>query len=469
MYYKIKILEIVFSKKNLSLTKDPVWELFLRIAVPASIGTVFMTLYNIVDTFFAGKISAKALAALAQTFPVYFIIIALGVGLSIGTTSLIANSIGKKEERKASYFLAQSIILSIIIALIVTIIGIYLGPYIIFTINKSLVTLNLSMDYLNIIFLGSIFIFVQMSFNSSLSAMGDTKSNMKVLMFTFFLNIILNPLFIFGYGIIPAMGIKGIALSTVVCQFFGALYIIYKTSKTYLIEYLYPKCFLPNYKILMDLLAQGIPASIGMMMISIGIFIILYFIGQYGDLSIAGYGTAIRYEQLYLLPILGLNTAVLSMVGQNFGAKNMYRVNKIYNYGLFYGCSFMIFSGFVIYFTAESAVSLFTDNQDVIKSGTTYLQITALMEPIYPIFFISNALIQGLKKANTVMFLSLFRMVVLPTIVLWYLIFHLNSSFAFVFWGLLVINWIFGIFVFIFTKMIIKNQTAKINLSEKIA
>ena len=107
MYYKIKILEIVFSKKNISLTKDPVWELFLRIAVPASIGTVFMTLYNIVDTFFAGKISAKALAALAQTFPVYFIIIALGVGLSIGTTSLIANSIGKKEERKASYFLAQ--------------------------------------------------------------------------------------------------------------------------------------------------------------------------------------------------------------------------------------------------------------------------------------------------------------------------------------------------------------------------
>ena len=91
------------------------------------------------------------------------------------------------------------------------------------------------------------------------------------------------------------------------------------------------------------------------------------------------------------------------------------------------------------------------------------------MEPIYPIFFISNALIQGLKKANTVMFLSLFRMVVLPTIVLWYLIFHLNSSFAFVFWGLLVINWIFGIFVFIYTKMIIKNQTAKINLSEKIA
>lgn len=468
MYYLIKILRTLFSKKPLSLTKDPIWELFLRIAIPSSIGTVFMTLYNIVDTFFAGKISALALAALAQTFPVYFTIIALGIGLSIGTTSLIANSIGEKIESKASYFFAQSIILSILVAIIVTIIGIYLGPYIIFAINKNLVTLNLSMDYLNIIFLGSIFIFIQMSFNSSLVAMGDTKSNMKVLIFTFFLNIILNPLFIFGYGIIPAMGIKGIALSTVVCQFFSALYIIYKTSKTHLIENLYPNCFLPKFQILKDLLTQSIPASIGMMMISIGIFIILFFIGQYGDLALAGYGTAIRYEQLYLLPILGLNTAVLSMTGQNFGAKNMFRVNKIYNNALLYGCSFMIFCGFIIYFTAEFAVSVFTDNQDVIRYGATYLRITALMEPIYPVFFISNALIQGLKKASTVMFLSLFRMVVMPSIVLWFLIFYLNSSFAFVFWGLLVINWIFGIFVLFYTKFIINNQKAKLNLLEKI-
>ena len=102
------------------------------------------------------------------------------------------------------------------------------------------------------------------------------------------------------------------------------------------------------------------------------------------------------------------------------------------------------------------------------KYGTTYLQITALMEPIYPIFFISNALIQGLKKAKIVMFLSLFRMVILPSIVLWFLIFYLNSSFAFVFWGLLIINWIFGIFVLFFTKILIKNQGIKLKLKESI-
>ena len=167
-----------------------------------------MTLYNVVDTYFAGKISAEALAALAQTFPVYFIIIAMGVGLSIGTTSLIANALGEKKENKASYFLAQSIILAIIVFIIVAIVGIYLGPYIILGMNKSLVTLKLSMEYLNIIFLGSIFIFIQMSVNSSLSAMGDTKSNRNVLIFSFFLNILLKSTFYFWLWNYSSYGYK---------------------------------------------------------------------------------------------------------------------------------------------------------------------------------------------------------------------------------------------------------------------
>ena len=95
------------NKKKPSLLDDPISQLFIRIAVPSSVGTIFMTLYNVVDTYFAGKISAEALAALAQTFPVYFIIIAMGVGLSIGTTSLISNAIGEKEDNKASFFLAS--------------------------------------------------------------------------------------------------------------------------------------------------------------------------------------------------------------------------------------------------------------------------------------------------------------------------------------------------------------------------
>ena len=196
-------------------------------------------------------------------------------------------------------------------------------------------------------------------------------------------------------------------------------------------------------------------------MISVGVYVILYFISQFGDMALAGYGTAIRYEQIFLLPVLGLNTAVLSMVGQNFGAKKINRINEIYNKALIYGCGLMFICAFLIYFTAEYAVGLFTDNAEVLKYGTTYLRITCFMEPIYPIFFISNALIQGIKRPNIVLLFTILRMVVLPSIVLSILIFKMNFSFEYVFWGLLIINWIFGIFVFLITKKIIKNQIIK--------
>ena len=178
------------------------------------------------------------------------------------------------------------------------------------------------------------------------------------------------------------MGIKGIALATITAQFIGMSYIIYKVYLTNLKKFLYLRCFFPNLNLIKDLLSQGIPASLGMMMISVGIYIILFFISQYGDLALAGYGTAIRYEQIFLLPVLGLNTAVLAIASQNFGAKNYARVEEIYNKALMYGCGIMFLAGIIIYFSAESAVSFFTEDKQVIKNGTTYLKITALMEPI---------------------------------------------------------------------------------------
>ena len=456
------------SKQLLNLTEDPIGHLFIKIAVPSTIGTIFQTLYNVVDTFFAGKISSEALSGIAQTFPVFFIIIAIGVGLSIGTTSLISNSLGEKDNKKASYLLAQAILISILTAIIVTIIGIAIGPIIISSIGQDDLVNKLSLQYLNIIFLGSIFVFIQMTINSSLNATGDTKSYRNVLIFSFFLNIILNPILVFGYGFVPELGIKGIAISTIISQFIGLSYLLFKVLKTNLIKYLYFNYFKPNVELISDLLKQGFPASIGMLMISVGVYIILFFIGQFGDLAIAGYGTAIRYEQIFLLPVLGLNTAVLSLTGQNYGAKKINRINEIYNKALFYGCILMFFCAFIIYFTAEFIVGLFTNNQEVILYGKTYLQITCLMEPIYPIFFISNAIIQGIKKSHLVLILTIIRMVLLPAIILWLLIFHMNKTFEFVFWGLLIINWIMGISVFVFTKYLIRKEINILNLSNSL-
>ena len=185
--------------KKINLLDEGIYKLFIKIALPASIGTIFNNLYSLVDTIFAGRmISETALAAIGQTFPVYFIIIALGIGLSIATTSNVANSLGEKNIKKASHAFSQSFVVTILVGLGITIFGLYFGNIILESINDDPKTLKLSSLYMNVIYLGSIIILLLMVCNSCLSAQGDTKSYRNVLIFSFFLNIILNPIIITG-------------------------------------------------------------------------------------------------------------------------------------------------------------------------------------------------------------------------------------------------------------------------------
>ena len=147
------------SVKKINLLEEDIYKLFLKIALPASIGTIFNNLYSLVDAIFAGRmISETALAAIGQTFPVYFIIIAIGIGLSIATTSIVANSLGENNIRKASYAFSQSLIITILVGLVITVLGLYFGKYILQSINDDADTLRLSSLYMNIIYLGSIII-----------------------------------------------------------------------------------------------------------------------------------------------------------------------------------------------------------------------------------------------------------------------------------------------------------------------
>ena len=125
--------------KNIQLTKDPIWTLLRKVTIPASTGSLFQTFYNLVDTWFAGKISADAIAAIAKSFPIYFVIIAVGVGIGAATNAAIGNLIGEKNIRKASLFVAQSVIFAIIISIIVTLFGLNLSNYLLHLLDVQLV------------------------------------------------------------------------------------------------------------------------------------------------------------------------------------------------------------------------------------------------------------------------------------------------------------------------------------------
>ena len=210
----------------MNLIKDPLPSLIKKIAVPASIGTLFQTLFNIVDTFFAGKISPEALSALAKSFPIYFIIIAASVGVTVGGTSLIANSIGEKNKANILNYFGQTIIYGIFLSIIVTVIGLVFASNIFSLMGSSLEVINLGLNYTNVIFSGSIIFISVVALNSLLHAEGDTKTFRNVLILSFFLNIFLNPLFIFGYGPIPAMGVTGIGVATIICQIIAFLLLL---------------------------------------------------------------------------------------------------------------------------------------------------------------------------------------------------------------------------------------------------
>lgn len=441
----------------LSLTKDPIPSLIKKIALPASVGTLFQTLFNVVDTFFAGKISPEALSALAKSFPIYFIIIAACVGVTVGGTSLIANSIGENNKEKVLGYFANTIIYAFLISILITIIGLVFSPSLFALMGSDDEVILLSLKYTNVIFAGSIIFIMVVALNSLLHADGDTKTFRNILILSFFLNIILNPLFIFGFGFIPAMGIVGIGVATIVAQFVGLLIIFNKIIKSSRIKDISIKYFYPKVYLLKNLFFQSAPISAALLLISVGNFIIFAYIGVFGEYATAGYGSAARFEQILLLPVLGLNTAIISIIGQNFGAKNFSRVKESYFKAVMYGFTLMLISGLIIFLSADKIVSIFSNNQDVISFGTTYLKISALIFPAYPIFFISNGFFMAIKKSTYSMYLNIIRNVILPipTIIVAIMF---DGSFQTFFWSYCFFNWLYVLCLFAFVSAYIKRN-----------
>ena len=443
--------------KSIKLTKDPIWSLLKSVTIPASVGSLFQTFYNLVDTWFAGKISAEAIGAIAKSFPIYFTIIAVGVGIGAATNTLIGNSIGEKKKRIASLYIAQSLIFSLIVSVLVTLFGLNVSNFLLRVMGSDIEGIILTREYLDIIFYGTFIVLIQISLNGTLNAQGDTKSYRNVLIFSFFLNIFLNPLFIWGYGFVPGFGIAGLAIATVISQLIGTIYLAYKVYNCKIREFLRLECFIPKFDFLKSITNQAVPVMFSMLFIGVGIFNILYFIGKFGDLATAGYGAALRIEQVFLLPVIGLNTAVLSIGGQNFGAKAYDRIRELYTKALFFGVSFMVTAGIILFFGAEFFVSLFTDNNEAIKHGAIYLKVAAFIGPIYPAFFITTAVFQAVKKPLYSLYLSILRLTAFPFLSLWYVINIKKGAYEDIFYTILVTNWIMGIALLFFIGYFLNN------------
>ena len=444
----------------MNLLKDNIPKLVRKIAIPASVGTLFQTFYNIVDTFFAGKISPEALSALSKSFPIYFIIIATSIGVSVAGTSLIGNSIGENNKKNILYYFSHIIIYGLIISIIITFLGLNYSEKVFYLMGSSSEVTNLGTSYTDIIYYGSILFILVVSLNSILHAEGDTKTHRNVLIISFFLNIILNPIFIFGFLFIPALGVKGIAIATLIAQFVAFIIILIKVALNKRVKELTKKFFYIKFYYLKNIFFQSMPITIAISGYSIAASIVYTYIGLSGEHAVAGYGAATRIEQVVLLPILGINTAIISIIAQNYGANYLDRVKETYFVSIKYGLFIMIISGVLVYLTAGIVPNFFSNNLEVLDYGTRYLKISAFVLPAYPIFFLSNGFFMALKKSENAMLNNILRNVLVPIIV-FYLAKYLSADFNSFFWLWATFQWSLSLLLLLFVIYFMKYRLKK--------
>jgi len=437
------------------LLQAPISLALRRLAVPAGVGFFFTTMFNVVDTFYGGLISTQALAAMSLSFPVFFFIIAAGSGISTGATSLIGNSLGADKIEDARSYTVQAISFAILSAMVLTIGGLLASPPLFRLLGASGDYLSLSLSYMNVIFCGTLLFLLNYILNSGLYATGNTRSFRNFLIVGFFLNLLLDPWFLFGGLGLPPLGLSGIALATVLIQGGGNCYLLLQLRKTGLLEGCRPAHFIPRKETFLELARQGFPASLNMLTVGLGVFVITWFLSRFGKDAVAAYGIAARIEQTALLPVMGLNIATLALVAQNNGARLYPRIEKTVKTALLTGTVIMLPAAVAVFLFAERLMTIFTGDSGVIAIGVSYLRVAAFIFCAYVILYINVFALQGMKKPMFAIWIGVVRQFLAPIPVFFLLANHLGWGIRGIWWGIFLVTWTAAVVSILYVRQMV--------------
>ncbi len=391
------------------LGTSPLGKLILTLSLPSMASMITFALYNIIDTFWVAKLGYEAIAALTIVLPFHILIIAIGAGSGIGINSLTSRLFGENNTRAANQVAGQIFSITIFFGGVFLIAGALFPQPILSLLGGTPDIIDYATQYLVIISFGAPCLFFTLVANNLLRGSGDAVRPMVFMLVATTLNIILDPLMIFGIGPFPDMGVRGAALATTISQTIGA-----GLSLTYLITkqsaYRFGLSFLkPDLSILRDIYAVGLPSMLIEITESLTFALFNNVLSAFGSLSLAAAGIAIRISDLAFMPIFGVSHGLLPIVGFNFGAriwKRLWGAVMIASGGLLL---FMIIATILLEIFAPGLINIFSSNTEL-----TIIAVPAMRIILSTLVFIGPSVLfittfQGLSKGKEVLILSLAR------------------------------------------------------------
>ena len=383
---------------------------FRTLAIPAAFGMLFTTLYNVVDVYYAGLLSTDAQAGLAIGYQAFFILMAVGFGLSSALSTLVSNAKGSGDAAEAQRYVVQGLAFGGVITASCMVIGWFLGPELIVLVSEPGAYRDAAMGYFYWLIFALPGFLLAYGGNGILQAHGDSRSMQRALMAAFIANIGLNPLFMFGLpGVWSGMGFNGIAAATIISQTGVMVYILVRIFQLEVMQSVQITAFQPDKDSFRKIFAQLLPAGSAMIIMFISGFVVQFALKTFGGHAVAAYGVALRIEQILLLPVLGMTGALLPIAGQNFGAQKYDRVRKALKYCWGVGFAMTALATPILFFGGTFVMALFSNDPDVIRAGSSYLRVDAFLFPIYMMLFSINSLLQAFKQAIWTLWISVYR------------------------------------------------------------
>jgi putative MATE family efflux protein len=390
-------------RKNMKTTPEqilggPILRTLLKLSVPAIIAFTFHTTFNFIDRLFISRLGAVELGALGMSFTVQSILITIGSGTGIGASSLIARFIGAGRKEQANNAAEHTLLIIVAFSAVFMIAGPRLSRPLFVLLGASEQMLPYILNYINIILYGSFFQFFAMMGNGILRGEGNTVTPMRVMMVGTLVNIALDPLLIFGIGPFPAMGVRGAALATVIARAVSCVVLAVSLFGKKNLIVLNLRAFRYQGAIIRGIFAVGGPTTIGQLSNSLGLSLLFIVLRPYGDMAKSAFTMGFTYQQVAVLPIIGIAQGTLTMSGQNFGAKQIQRVKEVIKKSLLFCMGLMCIFALLIILGRGILVQVFSDQAEVIRIGRTLLLIFALGFPFIAARFLLASFFQGLGR-----------------------------------------------------------------------